>query len=171
MNSQLKYLAAFALSSFATLSAAGGYVGASVGQTDVKMSGFDNGTSLSVSGGYKFHPNFALEASYINFGDTEDNIAPIWTLEADGFNVSAVGILPAVENVDLFAKVGAFMWDAELDESGFGKRDKDSGTDLSYGVGASVNLTDQFSVLVEYQGFGIYDENFSNISLGARFNF
>lgn len=171
MNRNLKYIAAFALSSFASLSVAGGYVGASVGQTDVKMSGFDNGTSIALSGGYKFHENFAVEASYINLGDTDDNIAPTWTLEADGFNFSAVGILPVVENVDAFAKVGAFMWDVALDESGYGQRDKDSGTDLSYGLGASITITEQFSAVIEYQGFNVYDENFSNISLGARFNF
>ncbi len=169
----VKYLAASILALSASLSHAQGYIGASVGLSDIDtdISDFDDGTSIAVTGGYKFLENFALEASYINFGDAEDNFVPVWTLEADGFNFAAVGIIPVNEQIELFAKVGMFMWDYSLNEAGYGEFFSDDGNDLSYGFGAAVNLTEQFGLLIEYQKFELDELDVSNISFGARFNF
>lgn len=155
----------------ATASAEGGYLGLSVGQTDVDLSGFDDGDSIAISGGYKFNKNFAIEAAYVDLGESEDDIDPVWTLEADGFNFSAVGIIPVNEKIDIFGKVGIFMWDVSLDEAGYGELASDDGTDLSFGIGASANLTEQFGLVFEYQRFDLDDDDVTNISIGARFNF
>jgi len=63
------------------------------------------------------------------------------------------------------------MWDATLDEAGYGEIGSDDGTDISLGLGALVNLTDQFDVVFEYQRFDLDGGDVSNLSLGARFNF
>lgn len=47
------------------------------------------------------------------------------------------------------------MWDATLDEAGYGEIGSDDGTDISLGLGALVNLTDQFDVVFEYQRFDL----------------
>jgi opacity protein-like surface antigen len=154
-----------------SLANASGYIGASDGQADIDESGFDNSTSFSLTGGYKFTDNFAIEVSYIDLGDSDDDIAPVWTVEADGFDFSVVGILPVSEKVDLFAKVGAFMWDATIDEEGFGEIASDDGTDLSYGLGAAFKLNENFNVSLQYQMFDLDDTDVSNISLGVGYNF
>lgn len=155
----------------ATANADGGYVGLSLGQTDVDLSGFDDANSKAISGGYRFNKNFAIEAAYIDLGESEDDIDPIWTLETDGFNFSAVGIIPVSDKVDIFGKVGVFTWEVTLDEAGYGELASEDGTDISFGIGASVNLTEQFGIVVEYQKFDLDDDDVSNISIGARFNF
>ena len=151
--------------------AEGGYIGLSAGQTDIDEDGFDKGTSVAITGGYKFNENFAIEGSYIDLGDSEDNDAPVWTIEADGFNFSAVGIIPVSETIDIFGKVGIFMWDVTAYEDGYGEIGSADGTDLSFGFGAAANFTDQFSLEFEYQKFDLDDDDASNISLGARFSF
>ncbi len=152
-------------------SAAGGYVGLSVGQTDPDRDGFDDGTSVAITGGFKVNDNFAVEASYIDLGDSSDDIDPIWTIEADGINFSAVGIIPINESVDLFAKAGLFMWDATIEEAGYGEFATDDGTDISLGFGAAANLAKNFGLVFEYQMFELDEDDASNISLGARFIF
>ncbi len=73
--------------------------------------------------------------------------------------------------MELFAKAGIFMWDMSVKEAGYGKFYSEDGNDLSYGIGAAFNLTKQFGLVLEYQRFEIDDEDLSNISIGARFNF
>ncbi|WP_372883220.1 porin family protein [Psychromonas sp.] len=167
----VKYSAASFVLLSATISHAQEYIGASVGQSDIDISGFDDGTSIAVIGGYKFIENFALEASYINLGDSEDNQPPVWTIEVDGINFSAVGIIPVNEQIDLFAKVGLFVWDASLNEAGYGEIGIDEGSDISLGFGAAVNLTEQFGLLIEYQKFELDEVDVSNISIAARLYF
>jgi len=162
----------------ATVNAEGGYLGLSAGKTDMDLKDFDDGGSFAATLGYKVNKNFAVEASYIDLGESEndeDYLLHDLTVDGHGFNLSLVGILPIHEKIDIFAKVGAFMWDISLNEAGTGELVTENSTDLSLGLGISANLTDQCSVVFEYQEFQIEDEVFdgdiSNISIGARFNF
>ena len=157
------------LASSVSTSQAAGYIGASIGSTDVDIPTFDDGSSFAISGGYRINKNFAFEAAYIDLGDSSDNIAPAWTIETDGIKFSAVGIIPANEQTEVFAKVGMYMWNISVSEAGFGQFYNEDGTDLSFGFGVSVNLTEQFGLVFEYQDFEVDDEDFSNISFGARF--
>jgi len=154
-----------------SFSYAGGYIGASIGRTDVDVTTFDDGTSIALVGGYRVNENLAVEGSYINLGDSDDGIAPVWTIEADGLNFSVVGIAPVNPKMDVFAKAGMFMWDLTVDEAGFGQFYSNDGTDLSIGIGAYVNLENQIGLIFEYQKFDVDDEDFSNISFGARINY
>lgn len=164
-------ITACALATSISISHAGGYVGASLGKTDVDIPGFDDANSIAFTGGYKVNRNFAIEASYLDLGESEDDITPVWTIEVDGINLSAVGIMPVNEQIDIFAKVGMYMWNISVSEAGFGEFYSEDGTDLSFGFGASVNVTPQFGLVFEYQKFEVDDEDISNISLGARLNF
>lgn len=164
---------AFLLTASASASHASGYIGASIGQADYGISAvpFDNGTSFTLYGGYKVNQNFAIEVSYVDLGESEDNIDPVWTIDAEGFNFSAVGIIPANETIDVFAKLGVYTWDFSASEAGFGEFYSNDGTDVSFGLGVSVNLAKQFGLFFEYQQVDVDDEGTKNISFGARFNF
>lgn len=113
-----------------------------------------------------------LSLLYLYLGEAEDDVAPIWEVEVTGFNFSAVGIIPVNAQVDVFGKIGMFMWDVELSEQGYGKLGEDDGTDLSLGLGAAFHVTQEFSVVAEFQRFtDVSDGDLNNFSVGARLNF
>jgi len=66
--------------------------------------------------GYRFHPNFALEAYYADLGDFEfqrNVTAPFGatakaTIKSSGWGIDALGIFPLPRQWSLFGKVGAF---------------------------------------------------------------
>lgn len=64
-----------------------------------------------------------------------------------------------------------YIWDFSVSEAGFGEFYSSDGNDISFGFGASANLTDQFNLIFEYQKFEVDDQDASNISFGARLNF
>lgn len=154
-----------------SVQAEGGYIGASIGQTDPDIPTFDDGTSFALTGGYRVNKNFAVEASYVDLGESDDNIAPVWTIKADGFNFAAVGIIPVNNKFEVFGKVGMYIWDFSVHEAGTGEIYRSDGNDISFGFGASFNLADQFNLIFEYQKFEVDDQDASNISFGARLNF
>ncbi len=164
-------IAACILATSASYSQANSYIGLSLGETDINSPIAEDGNSIAITGGHKFNKNFAMEVSYINLGKWKDNIAPIWTLELDGFNFSAVGIFPVNDTIDIFGKFGIFKWEVTLDEAGTGEIASDDGTDTSIGFGAAVNLSNQSSIVLEYQEFDLEDDDVSNISIGFRANF
>ena len=155
----------------AVCSAEGMYIGASVGQTDFGVSGIDDGTTMILTGGYEFNQNYALEVSYVDLGEGEDDVAPIWTVDASGFNIAGVGTLPINETFDVFGKIGVFVWDLSIDEDGFGEIGSDDGTDLSLGVGIAANFTEKFGGVLEYQKFDLGGDDVNTLTIGAKLHF
>lgn len=161
----------FVLGSTVYAQGTGPYFTASIGQSDVDVPGFDKGTSFSLGGGYSFNQNFAAEISYIDLGDSEDDIAPVWTISADGLLMNVVGKAPFNEKVSGFAKLGMFAWDATLDEAGTGQIDSDDGTDLFYGIGIMFNANEKMTLNFQYLMFELDDVDVDNISVGINVGF
>jgi len=109
--------------------------------------------------GYRLHKNLALEVSWVDLGsrDTEFTVsqgAPNITYvggvllsDVNGFCFCAAGLLPVGDRVDLFARLGAFLWDGDymidLDDNSLGpdlSGDK-SGFNLTLGLGLDVGFT------------------------------
>lgn len=64
------------------------------------------------------------------------------------------GNWPVNQNFDLFGKVGYYFWDADIDLSGdSGQVRNSSGSDLSWGLGAGYNFTDNISIVAEWRWF------------------
>jgi len=102
--------------------------------SDVELD--DDSTAYKIFAGYRAAPSFAIEGGYRNFGEAD---AGPFSVETEGFDVSAVGLLP-VGPVDLFAKIGLIFWDTN---AGAGIPDSD-GEDLTYGVGGQLNVGSLF---------------------------
>lgn len=168
---KINLLGAAVLALSSSFAHAGGYLGLNIGQADIDIDGFDKSFSYSVTGGYKFNKYFALEASLLQLGEFDDNIAPVWTLDFDGFNTAAVGILPINEQFNLFAKAGIFMWNAQLSEAGFGTIGETDGTDINIGIGASYSFSKNWEASAQYQSFTLDDTDASNLSIGIQYNF
>lgn len=165
-------------------SADGGYLGASYGRTEVQFTGEEKATlnnlgysqidevdqGLKLFGGYRFNQNFALEGFYADLGDAEVSNGTVNIKAAtDGYGVSAVGLFPVTEQIDLFAKVGMFHWSIDA-TTNVNVSLGDDGTDATYGIGAAYNL-DKVSLRAELERFDIGGDNIDMISAGVQVNF
>jgi len=158
--------ALMALASFPSHAVDNGiYLGAGVGQSGVEFDDNFQGTNLDfdasataykVIAGWRFLDWLSIEANYVDLGSGDDRVAGqrIET-DIDGVSLSALGFLP-IGPVDLFARVGAIDWSADLSAPGIGISGSDDGTDLTYGVGAQFRVW-SLSLRAEYEVFDISD--------------
>lgn len=153
----------------------GAYLDASVGRSDINESGWDNGMSFSIGGGYSFNESISVEARYIDFGEFDDDLPPVWTLSGDAFVVDLVASYPLSERISIFAKLGFFSWDAEVTEAGFGELASDDGTDFTYGAGFKLRFTDQFSSYFQFKRYAFEvdgeDLDLDDIGIGLQYRF
>ena len=164
---------AMLMASTATLAADNGiYLGASLGDANIEI---DQGLAQvdSDDTGFKFIAGlrpldwFAVEASYVNFGEAEDGAL---AANADGISAFGVFFLP-VGPVDVFAKAGLISFDTSIELDGFGDIYREDGTDLAYGVGVQFRLL-SLGVRAEYEKFDIDDvEDANMLSIGVTYTF
>lgn len=160
---------AFALSSTA---AAQLYVGGAFGSTTYQDADYfgvgDKSTAFELSAGWRLQETLALEASYLNLGDVED-----FELGSDinvsGITFSGKAFLPIAPQVDLYAKMGIYLW--QMDEV-YRSRSYhlDEGEDLIFGGGLAFKL-DSVDLNLEYRTLDIYDMGTSIVSAGVTFQF
>lgn len=154
----------------------GFYLGASVGQANLKIDDLTNDVfpdddfsgddlAFKLIAGMRPLDWLGVEAAYVNFGEPEDTVVGT-KLKADGDGISAfaVGFL-ATGPVDLFAKVGLISWDSKISGSF-----DDDGTDLAYGAGAQFRVLG-LSIRAEYEKFDISDVDLDMISVGLTYTF
>lgn len=143
-----------------------GYIGASFGQSDVDVSGYDQADSYQIFGGMNLSQYFGVELAYTNLGEF-DNKGAAKTVEVDGFEVTAVGSLPVANSVALFGEAGLYAWNMDDSVSG-----SDDGTDLTYGVGVKFQVAPPLKLHVEYQRYdSISDGDIDTIYGGVAFSF
>ena len=165
----------------------GVYIGASVGQTTLRIDDIDldtdafdykaDSTATKIILGYRFMAFLAVEGSYVDFGSLEDSASvggvPV-SVETDlkAYDACAMGMFP-LGIADVFAKAGVVSWDSDvraafddiIDYRG------ESGTDLVYGVGAQLRFKG-LAVRAELEYFDISDaDSLYLISVGATFTF
>lgn len=154
------------------------YLGASVGQAGVSIDESFEGqdfnydadsTAFKAIAGWRFLDWLAVEGNYIDLGSGDDTIdGTKFETDVSGISLSAVGFLP-IGPVDLFARVGAINWDADL--SALGESVSDDGTDLTYGVGAQFRIW-SLSLRAEYEIFDVdAADTVDLISLGVTWTF
>ncbi len=153
------------------------YLGGSVGQAGVSLDELDgesfdydaDSTAFKAIAGWRFLDWLAVEGNYVDLGSGDDTIEGMkFESDISGLSLSAVGFLP-VGPVDLFARVGAINWDAEL--SAPGESFSDDGTDLTYGIGAQFRVW-SLSIRAEYEQFDVdAADTVDLISLGVTWTF
>jgi len=156
------------------------YLGAGIGQGGVQFEdriegeNFDfdaSDTAYKLIVGWRFLDWLSVEANYVDLGTADDRIDGV-DIEADvsGFSLAALGFLP-IGPVDVFAKLGAVNWDAELSAPGTGLSSSDDGTDLMYGAGVQFRVW-SLSFRGEYEMFDVADaDTVDMISLGVTWTF
>lgn len=170
MNRVLKSLCiVFALTP--TVSVAGGYIGLTKGQADLELPGFDDGDSFSLLAGLQINKNVAIEAAYLDLGESDDDIPPVWTIEADGLTLAGVASAPLNDSFSLFGRLGILMWDVSLDEDGFGELASDDGNDLFIGFGCRLSAAEQLDITLQYDMYELDDVDVDNLAFGVRLKF
>jgi hypothetical protein len=138
----------------------GFYLGAGVGQAsasdidiegqELNFDGDDTGYKALVGFNFGWIPliDLAVEGSYTDFGNPEDN-----GVEVDGDALAAFGLVGVnLGPFGIFGKAGAANWDGNV--SGRNISGDDDGTDPVYGVGARFALG-SFQIRAEYEYFDI----------------
>ena len=156
----------------------GPYIGAGVGQFNVQLDDldFDEGdVGFKIFGGYNFLEWLGAEVAYIDGGTAEDKYSDPDLgsakvgIDVSAFTLAGVGTLPIGDMFELYGKLGMAFWDGDLRVSASGlicdelaaeglpcsETGSESGEDFYWGIGAGVNLGENFNVRVEYEAFQI----------------
>ena len=175
-----------------------GYIGVGVGSAAVSgvdqtippvslTGGNSSRTSLKIFGGFKFTPNWGLEAQYSDLGKRDlvltNGGAQFGTgsLKASQLSIAATGTLPLASNFSLFGKLGVSGNSAKTNLTapavGFAATSSGNKSDLMFGVGVLYDITPTIAVRAEYEDFGKFNSGggasirANNFSVGLQFAF
>ncbi len=152
----------------------------------------DSGTAWKAYLGFTVNEYFAVEAGYADLGKVVTqygaSIPPtqvnailrdtfrIHPYQGDGWFAAAVVNWPvSPDRVNVFARLGLFGWESNLDvrviSGGTGSiTDRESGTDTMYGFGVEWRINEQWSVTGEWERYKL-NEWLDVPSIGLRFAF
>lgn len=169
----------------------GGYAGVSLGVADIDRSvaspalidlgtGTVDGrdTGFKLFGGYMFNSVFGAELAWMNLrgvrysGTFQGSAVTGGEIDFNGFNLSAVGAVPMGPLV-IFGKVGFLLWDAEWSDMTGGAPLSGSfdGTDVSFGVGVSLNFTRNLGLRAEWERSKLINADADFVSAGLVYRF
>jgi OOP family OmpA-OmpF porin len=161
----------------------GGYVGLSGGPSDFSrihgsnglFSNDSNNTAYSLNfGSYGPGQNLGFEVGYTNFGQVSRGGG---TTKAEGINLSLIGRAPVGSNFNLLGKLGTTYSRTDVSANPLSgiTTGTENGFDWSYGVGAELVITPQWSAVLNYDEaylkFPGQTERVSTTSIGARVRF
>jgi len=151
------------------------YIGGGFGMVTYEEDGIEDAEPTALIGrlGYGLFDNIAIEGR-LGFGLSDDTVNVLGVdvdLDIDQIaGVYGVGHLPLSEQFSLYGLAG-FTY-GEASASAFGLSFDDDDTDFSYGIGASVDFTDNVSGYAEWiQYFDESTYEISAITLGANYHF
>ena len=156
----------------------GWYLGAGLGQMKAKgdcPSGFTcdfKDTTWKLFGGYRINRNFAAEAFYANWGEIKVSTGAVSaTGKLESFGISGMGILPVGRQFELFGKLGLASTKQKVSASGPGVTisDRDSGSELLFGLGGSFNFSRNLGLRAEWERLN--DSEVDVLSIGLQYKF
>lgn len=128
----------------------------------------DDDTAWGLHVGYRWNSYVAAEVGYVNFGTAEYRATPEG-VDADlsvrarssGPTLSVLGMLPVGERFDLHARAGVYFADTRLrvrvedydNDAVFSEEVKPNSENPFVGLGAAWNISDSYSLRIEYQRF------------------
>ncbi len=156
--------------------AADPYFGVGTGISVIHDVGFlDVDAGYKVFGGARVGEKLAIEAGYIDFGAPDQYI---FTFKGE-YDVWALGvwakpIVPVSPKFELFAKVGFAYWELDSTRSFLGLPPvsvSDDGNDFAWGLGAAWDLSDRFSLQLEYEEVNVPIDKAALWSVTGVFHF
>jgi OmpA-OmpF porin, OOP family len=139
------------------------YAGAGVGQFNLNIQGFDNGsfddsdTAMQIFGGIRITPHFALEIFYSRYGEPEDTVVANNTdikaqFDLTGYGPYLVGVLP-FGKFEVFAKLGYVFHSTDLRTTTNGVVEFATGDseDAAYAAGVGMVVLDGLNLRLTYE--------------------
>jgi hypothetical protein len=137
----------------------------------------DSDFAYTFTGGYRFIPYFAIEASYLDSGTPEwdqdlvyvGDLNDIFNVDAKldltSYQVSVLGIFPFAKIWEVYLRGGMAFWDGDseqiltrVSDNEVTMRNVDeSGANFLLGVGGGVTLGKRWHIRLDYVYFGIDD--------------
>ncbi|GAA0853832.1 porin family protein [Aliiglaciecola litoralis] len=105
----------------------------------------DDKDAYQFLGGYQFNSYFAIEGSYVDFGEYGSDVASV---DTDGYTLGLKGILPISDRFSVHAKLGQLWYESTLNTFNFSDNNEDEG--LFTGLGVAYALTPSLSVSFDY---------------------
>jgi OOP family OmpA-OmpF porin len=140
----------------------GWYVGGAFGQADI---GPDDDTAWKLFGGYDINRHFAVEVAYSDLGEvTELGV----NTDARAYELSGLLKFPLGNQFSIYGLGGIANVKAET--SGPLGTVSDDSTELTWGLGAQMNLSPTFGLRAQWQRYET-DEEVDVVSLGLLWKF
>jgi hypothetical protein len=138
----------------------------------------DSDFAYTFTGGYRFIPYFAIEASYLDsgtpewnqdlvyIGDLNDTFNVDAKIDLNSYQVSVLSILPFFKIWEVYLRLGMAFWDGDSnqvltrvdDNEVITRNVNESGTDFLLGGGIGVTLRKRWNIRLDYVYFAIDDE-------------
>ena len=151
-----------------------GYIGLGFGTVDYDIestSDFDNPMGYELIIGKEVSRNVSFELSYIDFGESDNGATPAHNLEASAITAGVLLRGKLGKTADVFVKFGLQGWDSEITQDGAGVIASKDGTDLFYGLGAMVKVTQGISLGARYNIYDFDGDDVSMLSFNAQLSF
>ena len=124
--------------------------------------------------GFNLNQYLSFEAGYTNLFEVSDDILGIG-VDIDGrvIDVSVRPTLPVTDNFRAFGILGYSHFDFEITASapGINVSDSSDGEELHYGIGAEMDVSDNWSLRGEWVVADVEDADFGIFSVSASYNF
>ena len=137
----------------------GFYLGGSLGQGTFTewcvddpsvLSCDDKASAWKLFGGYRFSPNLAVEASYVDWGEVGGTVAGVGSVSAEQTSIGLAGVLAfeVSPQLALFGKAGFLMTEQETRGRNTVRRDE---SEFHYGLGARYGFTREWAARAEWE--------------------
>jgi len=142
------------------------------GEADIDKNGIGGtDTALKIGSGFKVTDTSGIEIYWAKYGKPEKtvNISGLGntdvTTEIFSLAFEYVRYIPVADSFDLLGRFGLAFWKSEVGITGAGTF-SDNGIDLSVGVGASVDISQDWSFRVEWEYSQLRNFDVSFLSAG-----
>ncbi len=128
----------------------------------------------------------ALEMAYTDLGDVDvrfygngtsvnaliNNLKGIKALTAEGYSMRLRASMPIIDGIDVYGRLGAFIWQADYVIHGDGGRLEvdESGSDWDWAIGSSYRFHPRWSAKFEWGQYEL-DDAVGAVSLGLLYHF
>jgi hypothetical protein len=148
--------------------AGGRYIGLNAGRTDLNAA--DNSTAYDIYAGGMWNKHFGLEIGMADSGKMNRGAT---TVDAYGFSVKAVGVMPLTESLGAFAKLGTMYSRTKVNDGA--SQVSDHGWGTTYGVGLNFDINPQLAAVVEWDQTNVQlagaREHINTTSVGLKYRF
>jgi len=155
---------------------ANAYLGVGIGDSYIDQDIFgESDTAYKIFAGLQLHPNFAVEAAYMDLGQPVEDFFG-FRQEYDVWAVAlwAKGIWPVTQRIDLFGKLGFAHWEYDKTTSFSGSlpsTTSKSANDFGWGIGIGFDVGEKWMIPVEYEQISGDIDKAGVFSISAMYKF